>query len=420
MLICLAIAAASAVGHHCFYQSLDGQSVDKQTYSQSQNIYIGTAHTTITKLCLSAAVALAYSQVLWRRLLGQRHRLSHIDSLSSLLTTPSALDDWRLLRNFPLLIMLAVVAWCMSIITVFPPGTLSVAADLANSTVSASLPSMDFTLPLISDDSSRSIGHSGMDLEPNDTTNFTFPSGLKASAGALGTVTAYTGAIPRIRSAETNTSYSTTFFGPALQCSTKQVKIDGVYCYGKKKSTWNKDLWYISFTSFAQEQGSSFRRYFDLNASLPIGYSENKSAIDYNSITSFRTSTFGTYTPELFVVAQTGPSYGEGAVDPQPEEWAATSCQLVNATYEVEVQTSVTDQVITVDTNSYAPLGLATDYIPNFESLVAYPSDNAANTGSPDTTGPSGNQIYNYYAMLAAMAQIVVGTVSDAESSTYT
>lgn len=126
MLVCFTIAASSAVAHHCFYESLRGQRVDEQKYNQSQNIYIGTALTTLTKLSLSAAVTLAYSQVLWRRLLGNKLRISHIDSLSTLVTTPSALDDWKIVREFPLLVALAVVAWCLSIITVFPPGTLSV------------------------------------------------------------------------------------------------------------------------------------------------------------------------------------------------------------------------------------------------------------------------------------------------------
>jgi hypothetical protein len=190
MLTCLAIAACSAVGHHCFYQSLRGQRVDEQKFDQNVNVYIGTALTVLTKLSLTAAVTLAYSQILWQRLLGRRLRISHIDSLSSLVATPSALNDWRILRNFPLLTTLAMMAWCMPIITVFPPGTLSVVADLANSTVSASVPSMDFTHALVSDNSSRAMSHGN---------SSTFPAGLKTSAGVLAAMTAFTGSIPRIQ-----------------------------------------------------------------------------------------------------------------------------------------------------------------------------------------------------------------------------
>jgi hypothetical protein len=129
MLSCLAIAACSAVGHHCLYQSLRGQRVDEQKYDQNVNVYIGTALTLLTKLSLTGAVSLAYSQVLWQKLLGQRLRISHIDSLSSLVTTPSALDDWRILRNFPLLTALALVAWCMPIIAVFPQASHQIARN---------------------------------------------------------------------------------------------------------------------------------------------------------------------------------------------------------------------------------------------------------------------------------------------------
>jgi hypothetical protein len=405
MLTCLATAACSAVGHHCFYQSLRGQRVDEQKFDQNLNVYIGTALTVLTKLSLSATVTLAYSQILWQRLLGQRLRISHIDSLSSLVTTPSALDDWRILRKFPLLTTLAMMAWCTPIITVFPPGTLSVVADLANSTVSASVPSMDFTHALISDNSSRSMGRSRIDLEPDDNTGFTFPAGLKASAGVLAAMTAFTGSIPRIQTAEINSSYSTTFFGPALRCSTKQVKTNHVYCSG------DAELSYISFMSFPQDKGTGFRRYFDLNASVPVYSSGNTSAIACSSIASFRSSTFGVYPPQLFVVARTSIPDLAPDSDPLRQEWKATTCQLRNATYEVEVQTSGNNQVVTVKANDDSSLGLATGYIPGID------------TSSVDLTGPSANKLYNYFAMMAAMGQIVVGTVnsgSDVTTQMYT
>jgi hypothetical protein len=402
MLTCLAIAACSAVGHHCFYQSLRGQRVDEQKFDQNVNVYIGTALTVLTKLSLTAAVTLAYSQILWQRLLGRRLRISHIDSLSSLVATPSALNDWRILRNFPLLTTLAMMAWCMPIITVFPPGTLSVVADLANSTVSASVPSMDFTHALVSDNSSRAMSHGN---------SSTFPAGLKTSAGVLAAMTAFTGSIPRIQTAETNSSYSTTFFGPALRCSTKQVKTNHVYCSGVAEVSYNDaELSYISFMSFPQDKGAGFRRYFDLDASVPVHSSGNTSTIACNSIASFRSSIFGVDPPQLFVVARTSiPDYAPDS-DPPRQEWEATTCQLRNATYEVKVQTSDNNQVVTVKVSDDLSLGLATGYIPGFPN-------------APDLSAPSANRLYNYFAMMAAMAQIVVGTVnsrSDYNALTYT
>lgn len=392
MLACFAIAACSAVAHHCFYQSLSGHRVDEQKYDQNENIYIGTALTTLTKLALSAAVTLAYSQILWRRLLGNKLRISHIDSISTLVTTPSNLDDWRILRDFPLLVVLAVVAWCLSIITVFPPGTLSVVSALTNSTSSVPVPSMDFSLALVSETDGRAISHTGV-FGPDDTTNYTFPALPKGSAGALGTVTAFTGEIPRIRTAETNSSYSTSFFGPVLSCSTKQVKTNHIYCSGRGEMS------FVSFLSYPQDRGSSFHDFFGLNASLPIDTSGNSSSvISCSSIASFRASTFGVYPPELFVVAKTSVVDSAPDGDIPRQEWEATSCELRNATYEVKVESRASNQVITVRTSDESPLGLTTDYIPNLDS-------------SPDLNEPAANRIFDYFAAMAMMAQTVVGTI---------
>jgi hypothetical protein len=97
--------------------------------------------------------------------------------------------------------------------------------------------------------------------------------------------------------------------------------------------------------------------------------------------------------------------------DPPRQEWEATTCQLRNATYEVKVQTSGNNQVVTVKASDDSSLGLATGYIPGI------------NTSSVDLTGPSANRLYNYFAMMAAMGQIVVGTVnsgSDVTTQMYT
>ncbi|CZT21771.1 uncharacterized protein RCC_07636 [Ramularia collo-cygni] len=400
MLVCFTIAASAAVGHHCFYESLRGQRVDQQTYNQNQNIYIGTALTTLTKISLSAAVALAYSQILWKRLLGQKLRVSHIDSLTCLVTMPSALDDWRLLREFPLLVTLAVAAWCLSIITVFPPGTLSVVSALANSSSSASVPSMDFNLALISGNYSRSVGFSGVNLEPGQTTNLTFSAELRGSAGALGIVTASTGAIPRIQTAEINSTYSTTFSGPILECSTKQVKTHHVYCARAEMS-------FISYLSFAQDGGPEFHDFFDLNASLPLETSSEGYTVACDSIASFRTSMFGVQPPQLFVVARTSISDSAPDSDDPRQEWTATSCQLRNSTYEVTVRTLENDQMIDVKTSDTSDLGLATEYIPMPDG-----------PGSPVVNEPSGNRIYNCFAMMAMIGQTVVGTVNGASEAT--
>jgi hypothetical protein len=69
------------------------------------------------------------------------------------------------------------------------------------------------------------------------------------------------------------------------------------------------------------------------------------------------------------------------------------------------VQTFSNSQVVTVKTNDDSPLGLTTGYIPGFD------------IASPNITAPSANKLYNYFTMMVAMVQVVVGTVTSASDS---
>ena len=406
MVVSIVTAACFAIGHHFFYKSLQGQSTDQGSLSQNENIYIGTALAFFVKACLAAAVSAAYAQVLWRTLLRQSLRVDHIDALSMLATTPTAFDDVRLFQ-FPLLVLLAVVAWCAAIVSIFPPGTLSVSLQIENiSTNSSLVSSLDFTLPLVNSNKSR--GYSNNQLVPSDqsinltdVTTFQFEATPLQITSALASITALTGDIPRIPNTKANNSYSLDFFGPALQCTTMETTTDRVYC---SNGTGHVDdtLYYLSFLTYPQDSGDSFGTFFNLSDRLPVGSDNN---ISCDSITSFRNALFGSEPPRLNVVTQTSIIYGEDASETK-YGWNVTTCQITNATYAVDVRFSGNDQSINATLSGYTPLGLVPDYIPGFNASSGF------NATDADFLGPSASKIYNYLSMIALMGQITLGTVS--------
>lgn len=112
-----------AIGHHLFYQSIDGKSASRGGYAlfgasisaQETAIATGTAFAFIVKSCLVLAVAVAAVQVFW----GSRFihdatippTLQRLDSAYSANSDITALLNWRTWKKFPLLMVLALIGW---------------------------------------------------------------------------------------------------------------------------------------------------------------------------------------------------------------------------------------------------------------------------------------------------------------------
>ncbi|KAK5702699.1 hypothetical protein LTR97_003645 [Elasticomyces elasticus] len=122
----LVAAIALALGHHFFYQSLQNQPVPTEEYRQFINTNVGTVFAFLFKAALGIAISAAYTQVLWKTLIGQRLEVGAVDSLSSNLSSLIDLFSWPLVVRHPGLILLATVYWLIGFAAISPPGTLSV------------------------------------------------------------------------------------------------------------------------------------------------------------------------------------------------------------------------------------------------------------------------------------------------------
>jgi hypothetical protein len=121
MFLSLGAGVACAVGHHLFYQHLNGITPPNTSYSvwgfprsisgQEVNIAVGNAFAFFTKVCLAIAVASAHDQISWRTIKRHPTELGLIDHLfSSRDDVPSALNI-RMWCRMPIPALLLFAFW---------------------------------------------------------------------------------------------------------------------------------------------------------------------------------------------------------------------------------------------------------------------------------------------------------------------
>lgn len=116
----LLAAIAFAVGHHLFYSNLAGQVVPIGNYTiagftvsvQQANIASGTALAFLVKACLVLAIGTAYTQVFWQSVSGRSTTVSMLDRLAAALQNFLLLLHWMVWWKYPLLLLVALIAWC--------------------------------------------------------------------------------------------------------------------------------------------------------------------------------------------------------------------------------------------------------------------------------------------------------------------
>lgn len=119
----LMCAIIFALGHHLFYQYLDGSSASSDVYDilgsnvsvQQLNIAVGTAFALLFKTSLDVALSSVFIQLVWRALSAKSDastiRLDALDAIFDVLTNIFALFEARVWWRYPLLFLLATTAW---------------------------------------------------------------------------------------------------------------------------------------------------------------------------------------------------------------------------------------------------------------------------------------------------------------------
>ena len=110
-----------AIGHHLFYQGLDGRVAPNDIHyilgsdvsDQQLNIAGGTALSFLVKACLFAALNAAYAQLFWRVMLHRTPEvtLERLDATFSALTNAHHMFKAKVWWRYPVLFTVALIAW---------------------------------------------------------------------------------------------------------------------------------------------------------------------------------------------------------------------------------------------------------------------------------------------------------------------
>jgi hypothetical protein len=107
-------------------KNLDGKLTDASYLTQPQASAISILFTTLFKGSLTASTGICFTQHLWFILRGNEIRLATIEKLFILRTNLLALGDLRSTWRAPLLVLMALLVWCLGFATIYPPGALIV------------------------------------------------------------------------------------------------------------------------------------------------------------------------------------------------------------------------------------------------------------------------------------------------------
>lgn len=217
MVSTLLAALGSAIGHHLFYDNLDGEPVlDSDPLSsiasfysisdQQFNVSIGTLFALLVKSLLGIAVSTVFDQFAWKAIKGRMRSIGIIDDLFSALKNGFMVLDYVLWRHYPFSMLLACIAWLLPVATVITPATLNVRmASFSNATL-MSVPRVDF----------RQFKFATL-LDYANTPQFMYETS-KPEVQRILVNTAVQGGIMPIKPPSINSSWTLEFYGPALKC----------------------------------------------------------------------------------------------------------------------------------------------------------------------------------------------------------
>jgi hypothetical protein len=106
------IGLGIAIGHHFYFQYLDGRlAPDNGVYSQQVVKQVGNAFVFLALACFRASIVIAYNQYIWTIFRRNSLKVSTIDNLFSLPSRLLSFLSWQLVSKAPLAVFLGAVPW---------------------------------------------------------------------------------------------------------------------------------------------------------------------------------------------------------------------------------------------------------------------------------------------------------------------
>ncbi|KAL2837254.1 hypothetical protein BJY01DRAFT_46869 [Aspergillus pseudoustus] len=218
--------ALLALGHHLYYDTLDGTrvtSIEQQTWATR----IGTGLAFLSRAFLVSAVGIAAVQETWATLRKKTVRLCGINSMFDVLNSPMAFFSWDLWRHAKTLTMLAIFSWLIPITAVITPATLSVDLLIISNTAQMEVPTVDFAANTTWNAWSTQYGP-GLIEAPSPEISRLFA----ATSASINVLPASAPPLP-------NSSYILDFWGPSYRCERFS---DAVTIDPSLQDIWNSEI----------------------------------------------------------------------------------------------------------------------------------------------------------------------------------
>lgn len=181
-----------AIGHHVFYDHLDGKSVNNRLFDQQINLAVGQALVFLVRAALIISVGASYWQVFWGTVLHHTLALSQIDVLAGMLGSALDLLNLRASATRPKLLALALLSWMVPLASILPPATLSIHSTTRSELVylHVPVPQFDGTSMAILSWGARGSGDSSeteyvIPFEENSIVNGALPLEDRSSLGGV-------------------------------------------------------------------------------------------------------------------------------------------------------------------------------------------------------------------------------------------
>lgn len=194
------LGVASALAHHFYYASLDGE--PPKGFSQEWAVRIGTGLAFLTKACLVASAAIAYQQYYWTVLRNRPLNIQSIDDVMGLLGDPTRFMNLDMLKNAWFCAVLAAIIWCIPLSAIAPPASLTVGISVSEQTAWERVPNVDW---------------SEINYAPTNGQSSFSDAGQETYR--IVTATLFSNAVLPMTPSHQNVSYSITFPGPRLRCT---------------------------------------------------------------------------------------------------------------------------------------------------------------------------------------------------------
>ncbi|PSN59075.1 hypothetical protein BS50DRAFT_444163, partial [Corynespora cassiicola Philippines] len=213
MVACFLLAVGVAVGHYFYCLYLHERPVS-ETIPQSWNNGATLAFARTFSIILAASASPAFTQVLWWYLRRRPMPLLNIDALFSLNSSPFYLYQLTLLKLVPFMWFFGLLFPLISIVTIFPPGSLVVQPSLIDTILpKENVPGFDLGFR------GNKTAQELFDYVIFEVTDYGAYQGSKANYSRNGIISLLSNTyITGFSPCGQNCSYNLTFIAPSMSC----------------------------------------------------------------------------------------------------------------------------------------------------------------------------------------------------------